>query len=664
MIEDSPGADIDNQNVASGNAHVDQQIGVQYVESVYHGATTIYTVGEWDTAERKHEVALAYLVGGVARRAQDLFAGLVFDGHPTTERTYYYVLSVLSERRFWDLTPEDFTRIREAGKICTSLTEDGWTQAHRVVRSLLDHAQSDSKDDSFTAVTAFSRLPAEQQDEITRHLSMLVGGFVEEQLNAERKHEVSTERFSGDRVERAWKFFEPDPVPPTPYEPPKPVPNLDNRGSALIGGLVAAPAFAGLFFGPTTLPFWGGLLLLVASCAVMARYRIEHTAHLLNAAERRDAVEPGTEEQSEQTPCDKLIERCFRDARPEYAKDWPRYASGYRARLKQRFNAQFRYSDQPVNQVKWLFDWHMGRVAQQWPRHDPQLLPEPAAPRDVRLPQAAGVLMTVAGLAALLFMAQRWQVVPLAVGGWFVLNAAVEMIAARRVALLLREDADALYAEETAEYHRWRGEFVNRPTDSEMARWLALDKAHIRAEALRGGDINERDLVAHVVMNQLAPGARRGMVPHGPPRYTKYLVTVILLTQYGVRASRVYLDFITGEVKNERWHVFGYDRIVFASLDVTERTARKGVGEPARKVRYREFRLNLLDGTEIVKVNQRLDVETDTEVDDEVEQERLAAATSGMDTAIPVLAAVAHQGPAWINLERNRRDLLSNVWSD
>ncbi|MFD7658965.1 hypothetical protein ACFV4N_33725, partial [Actinosynnema sp. NPDC059797] len=331
MIEDLP--DVDNRNVASGNAHVEQQIGV-LVESVHHNAT-IYTVGEDAGPERKHKVALAYLTGGVPRRAEELFRELVFNGRQSTERAYYYVLSVLSERSFSDLTAELVTGIRDAWKLCESSPEDRWKRAHRVVRDLLDHVRANESDGSFTAVTAFGGLPADRQDEISRHLSLLVDGMVERQLDAERKHKVDTERTSGNRQDRARKFFEPDPVPPTRYERRMLLPEPKDRKPAVVGGAVALLAFSTLFFGPTGPAFWLGLLLLVAGCVVMARYGIEHTTNLLNLALRRDTSEDG---QAEPTDVDKLIERCFRDARPEYAKDWPRYAIGYRTRLKHRFN--------------------------------------------------------------------------------------------------------------------------------------------------------------------------------------------------------------------------------------------------------------------------------------------------------------------------------------
>jgi hypothetical protein len=662
MTEDPDSADIDvdNRNIASDNAHVDQQIGVQFADSVFHDAN-IYTVSEDDTAERKHEVALAYLAGGVPRHAQSLFGTLVFTGHQTTERAYYYVLSVLSDRGFGDLTADLVTGIRDAGKISASLAEDEWAKAHDVVRSLLAHVQSTDIDISFLAVTAFGELPAERQDEISRHLSLLVGGVVEQQLDAERKHKVEAERFSGSRVDRAWKFFEPEPAVPTRYQPRTFPPELGERRPALTGGLVAVLASAGLVFGPMTFAFWSGLSLFVAGFAIVARYGVEHAAHLVHVERDRDVEEPD-DEQDGRTPIDKLVDRCFRDARPEGAADWTQYTAAHRARLRRRFDIQFGYSTRPVRQLKWLADWHARWAAEQWQHDDEHGRSEPAVPQGVRLWLAFGALLTMAGLVLLLLAAQRWQVVPLVAGGWFAVPAMVEVFAIRRATRFQVEEADALVEDELAEYRRWKKELADRPDDREMARWLALDKAHLKAEALRRGNIAEKDLVTHVVLNELAPWARRGIVLHGPPRYTAYLITVILLTRYGVRASRVYLDFITGEVKNENWYVFGYDRIASASLSVRERTTSRGSDEPERKMRNREFRLRLLDGSEIIKINERLD-DNDAEVD-EAELEGLTAATSGMDAALPVLEAVAHQGRDWIALESDRRKLWSRGWSD
>lgn len=654
---------IESRNIASGNAQVGQQIGTQVLDSVFHD-TTIYNVTDGDTAERRQEVALAYLIGGLPRRAEELFGELVFNGHQSTERIYYYVLAVLSERGFGDLTVDLARRIQDVGKLCTSLPEDEWSQAHRVVRSLVELVRSNGGDGSFTAVTAFGDLQAERQDEISRHLSMLVTGVLDRRLDAERKHQVSTERFSGNREGRAWKFFEPDPAKPIKYRTRTSTMDIENRRPVFIGAAVAALSFAGLFFGPMNFLFWGGLVLLIAGSAVTTRYGIEHTGQVLHTASRRDAARPA-DASTEPSQVDKLVDRCFRDACPPDAQEWLEYAAGYRWYLRRRFNDSLRYDQDYVKTVKglkWLFDWHARRVAQQWPGLESQHQSEPGAANDARNRQIVGLVVTVAGLA-LLGVAQRWQVVPIAAGGWFALPAVIEFFAARRATEFLSADADALFEQEMAEYERWRAELSDRPDDSEIARWLALDKDYIKAEASRRGDIDERDLVSHVVLNERAPYARRGVVPNGPPRYEAYQVMVILLTRHGVRESLVHLNFITGEIKNEAWNVFGYDRIASASLTVREKTVKRPE-EPARKVRNRDFRLRLLDGMEILAVSDRVDVENDLEDNDEAELNRLAAATSGMDAALPILEAVAHKGRDWIEFENDRRTMWSRTWSE
>jgi hypothetical protein len=648
---------VDNQNIASDNAHVEQQVGV-LIESIVHNSTT-YQVAEDDTAERKHEVALAYLAGGVPRRAEALLHDLVFTGRQTTERVYYYVLAVVSGRGFADLTGELVERVGDAWKLRASLPEDEWSAACDVVRRLLEHVHTTS-DGALGSVAAFAALPGERQDEITRHLERVVDGVVERQLDAERKNQVDALRLGGDRAARAPLFFEPEPAPPVRYQSRFALPNLAERRNAAIGCLVALAALGSMFVGSLTLPFWAGLVALLGGAVVMARFGIDTTAAaLVRSALGRPAAD---EAPSAPTRADRLIDRCFEAARPHYAADWPRYAAGYKARLKQRFAVQLQHDDQHPNRYKWLFDWHARHVADHWPQHDLPFHAEPANPANARVWQLGGAVATVVG-TSLLLAADRFQVLVVLAGAVVAWSTLMEVIATRRAASIPRKQADALHTLETAEYQRWCEELTRRPSDSEMARWLALDKSHLKAEALRAGNIDERDLVSHVVIAQLAPGARRGTVAHGPPRYTAYQVTVILLTRHGVRSSQAYLNFTTGEVKDRTWNAFGYDRISSASLSMKEGRSKDASTGQWRKTRSRQFSLRLLDTSTIIEISERTDLGSDTVVEDEEELERLAAETSGLDAALPVMEAIAHHGRAWIELEDRRRGVWAEHWA-
>ncbi|MBM7861106.1 hypothetical protein [Lentzea nigeriaca] len=63
-----------------------------------------------------------------------------------------------------------------------------------------------------------------------------------------------------------------------------------------------------------------------------------------------------------------------------------------------------------------------------------------------------------------------------------------------------------------------------------------------------------------------APFARRGRVTSGPHRYEAYHVQIFLLTRYGMRSVRTYLDFATGDTKNGKRQMFPYDAVDSASI--------------------------------------------------------------------------------------------------
>jgi hypothetical protein len=143
---------VENQNHASGSAYVHQQVGVQYAESVRHD-TTIYNYGSDDPPERKHAVAVNLLDGGNPREAERLFRALVMGGYITNERAYYYVLSIVSERSFVEITADLSEEIHHVGKLRAQLPADRWSEAFDVVVTLLALAHAE-----FTGGTAEQEL--------------------------------------------------------------------------------------------------------------------------------------------------------------------------------------------------------------------------------------------------------------------------------------------------------------------------------------------------------------------------------------------------------------------------------------------------------------------------------------------------------------------------
>lgn len=370
----------------------------------------------------------------------------------------------------------------------------------------------------------------------------------------------------------------------------------------------------------------------------------------------------GAEPRLDQPPTDldKLVEQRFHAAAGA-GFGWQEYTAGYREHLKRRLQAQYGVEGVYPAAVKWLIDWHVQRVVDGWMTGRPYyLVPQPADARKAAVLQSCGLLLAVVGLIVVLHAGYLTALVLGATGFWG-LRGVARLVALSRARTRAEQDAEKLFTEEKTGYEHWCRKLADRPEDTEMGRWLALDKTYLKDQALRRANLHERDLVTYVVLIENAPFARSGRVPQGPPRYEAYMVQVFLLTHYGVRASRVYLDFGSGAVRNERRKMFPYDAV--ASASVTEKGA-SGQRDPAVvSLKRREFRLKLVNGEMIAKVAENLAVSKDAAVDDTDELERLVVQTSGFDSALRVLEAVATEGRDWITRDRERKRRWARNWS-
>jgi len=670
----SPTATVDNQNRASDSARVGQQIGAQFVSSVLHNAT-IYNSGPGQSPEQRQKVAFAHLSGGNPRRAEKLFGSLLEDGHATPERVYYFVLSVLSGRSFVEITAELSDEIHNARNLVPDGQRDSWGDALQVVLALLRtaHAEFDgaAASEATQAAEDFGALDADRQDEISMHLDLILNGAAQERLDDKRKKDVASERLSGRRAERVWKFFESDPELPHKYLTSSVRSDTADWRAAIVGCGAAALAVANLARGPIMVDAVVGVLLTAVGGYLAFVWTVTRQTHGFHAAGRHvefsvptasvaepEGAQPRPERQL--TDLDKLVEQRFRAAAGA-GVGWQEYTAGYREHLKRRLRAQCGAEGVYPGEVKWLIDWHVQQVVDGWMTGRPYyLVPQPADAWKAVVLQFCGHLLAVVGLIVLLHAGYLTALVLGAAGFWG-LRGVARLVALSRARTLADQDAEKLFNEEMAGYERWCMQLADRPKDTEMGRWLALDKAYLKDQALHRANLHERDLVTHVVLIENAPFARSGRVPQGPPRYEAYMVQVFLLTHYGVRASRVNLEFGSGAARNERRKMFPYDAV--ASASVTEKGV-SGKRDPAVvSLKRREFRLRLVNGEMISKVTENLTASKDAVVEDTDDIERLVVQTSGFDSALRVLEAVATEGRDWITRDRERKQRWARNWS-
>ncbi|MFI5610688.1 hypothetical protein [Amycolatopsis sp. NPDC051903] len=682
--------------VARDEAQVQQQIGVNYGQTTFHHNDTYYVTQE-DPPERKFAVALNHLQGGLARSAEEIFAGLVRNGHVSSKLAYYYALSVLSERSLNEMGDEMYSRYQEANRVAVRVNEDEWRSALTVVSDLLSCVWRQESGEALDqaalrkAYDGFHALPDTRQDEITRHLDAVLGGAIQDTLDVFDAQRVGRARLGGDRVNRAWKFFEPDPARPRFFAvPPVSVPaatwvRIWLGVAALVVGVVTALASIGS--GNTVL----GLVSLVVFGAGLGTALRFGLAREIGArqlawldAERgatvvkQEAVSPGhwvSTDFVQQVHAQ--VDSRFSEARPHVGGDWATATLGVREYLKWRFVTLYGNAQVKAPQLDWLIRWHARRTAQRWRAgtmfdHRSELAPSARTTALFRV----GAVAAVAGFVGLGSSQAGFvgSAVFGALGAFLLWRATIEVFASQQLRADQAEASRQLLADEEQGYAEWLAVLADRPTDAEMAGWLDLDKSHLRASALRRAALTNRDVVAHVVLTEGAGDALRAREFRGPMRYSKYVVLVFLLTTSGVREIEVDLDFLTGDVHDERRTSFRYDALASARVsEVGIRYADKkrylvrpddaGLYLDKHTVRKRAFRLRLVDGEEISVVVETYRRQVDvTEQEDAAALNRFALEAAGVVGALHVLEAVAAEGRDWIAREQERRRRRSDDW--
>jgi hypothetical protein len=690
--DDADYSELSNQNVASDNSHVDQQIGVIYGDAAFHRTESVYQINQGDPPDRKHEVALNHLEAGNSRPAEEMLDDLLRNGHATSERAYYYVLAVLSGRSLNEIHGDVSNNIVAAYRTCNNLTPDSWHEALDVVWQLLwsMHDEIDGRLDSGhlqDTLDKFLALPSPRQAEITRHLDMVLSGVIQHRLDAADAKRVVTERMEPNRVNRAWKFFQPDPAQPRKAAVSSSKAEAVQWRRVWGGGLLFVIGMLSLLSSLGQISAVLGAMLLGVGGYLTLRHGVEREVLKIRLRRKELEHQPPATSRAPASPghwvseefikqIHAIVDKRFREARPHVDGDWARDTAGIRAHLKTSFVDLYSNAHVTPSSVSWLIRWHAKQIAAEW--RSGSLFDYRAA---LTVPQRLNVLFFLGGavasvgLLALLSAEAGGAALFLGLGGFFLGKGLLGVLALPQANRHAQREADRLYEKETHAYNDWVAQLADRPTDAEMARWLAMDKAYLKAATLRRLQLANHDLVAHIVMTEGAPGAMRARVLHGPPRYSTYVVLIFLLTKSGVRQMRVDLDFLQGKVHNERRNAFRYEALASASVQEKGiriannhqsalQTADDGAPLEIEHLRSRSFRLTLVSGENISVVMENFRNLSDAALENESELLKIALQTSGIAGALHVLETVAAEGPDWITREQERRERWSKDWYD
>ncbi|MER5626432.1 hypothetical protein ABT061_35930 [Streptosporangium sp. NPDC002544] len=645
-------------NIADGSATV----GIQ-TETV-HGNVYVYQVPTGASPMERFEVGLRCLSGGMPGRARKHIGEAVIDGYVTSRSCFYLLLALLSGRTLQQVPKEDLAPLAFAQKALIGRIDDEWTHAIRVITRLLASLQE--RDVDFSVIEKqLSELKDDRRNEIVRHLEMFLHGPIQDTIWARALDMAKQDQCDRERLQRVWKFFQPEPIGPR-VRPPRPPDTT--IGSWMLSVTTTALTLAAV--GHIGVHAWQhswpaaalALLLVTAGSYACARGGVEWRFRVVRLRakdnERQVVKQPVPEGFASR------IGRQFADYFARYVPRntdraaWLTQTAGVRQVLRDEVVELYRESRINAKRVAWLIRYLVSDVKDRWQKGQLwEYRDRLRVPASMKARVALGAVALGAGMAWL-----TWgglNIAPFSVVGAALIAAAAGRFAVDGWLRILlehkryaadQEEAERLLENRQAAFTRWRRKLSDKPDDREMAYWLDCDRKVLTEEAMQHYKLKPHDVIAHAFIEAPAAPYKRARVRNGPWRYSRYKLLVFLLTADGVRQMTIDLDFERATFHDRRRINYRYDAV--AAVQAAE--ADDG---------HRTFELTLVNGHPItVEVtgpppNPEAGVEEDARTVSQVTLD-----TAGLGNTLHILEGIAAEGKKWINHEREReQDRLADL---
>lgn len=633
----------------TNTAEAGATVGIQ-AESVHN--SNVYFVQPDAPPQRKYEVGVNFLEGGVPGEARRLIGEALANGHDTYEVRFHLALAILSKRSDRDLTDEDRDQIAQMSGPPPDAKSDEWARALAVIQTLLDYMDAPPADPA-PVLRQLHALRPEQRAKILTHLDQMLNGVLKDHLWEEARGAAERDQLDNDRAHRAWAYFEPHPAPPRVRVPHDGPPTPSEWVSAAVAAAIFLAAFAGLAFGViTNWSSWPVLcLLLVVAAGLTGAYAGSvwlYRRARLEALKRvhADAHEP---EQGFAKRVHGRFEYYAHKYAPEQDRDrWIDETAGLRSNLRDEIVDL--YPDvQRIREIDWIVRFLVRRVLKEWQNgtlHD--YLARYHTPITIKILFLASTLVVVPAGVVVVDSAVRADpllailATPLALASGYIAGVRAQKLASRWHRFIEgEEERRAELAARTAEYGRWIKRFTSiQPSEEEMERWLDCDRKIFIDEALKAYRLAWRDVISHAVLHGPGDYYRRARESNGQWRYSKYNLRLLLVTRHGVREVAARLNFFKAALDIHERRNFRFDAVSSVGVEINrnpdrfilELTLANG---PSRS-------LGIVDATpESIKESGEADISKDRDLD-----------ASGFAHTLHVLEGIAAEGRSWINRRR------------
>ena len=661
-----PGGSV-HFNSAADNANVDVQAGIIYDGvSIVHIHEAPYDTREGATAEEKFRTGVKNLEGGKASEARALIWEAMMKGYETSEARFYWLIAMLSERTIRQFSDEEISQLRSIAKQQLASATDSWEDGAHLIFQLLESVGvliANPRPNLTQVVWEFGTLSKEQHNLLLPHLELFLEGPQKDGIWREERSNAESGQLSGNRGNRAWMFFHPDPARPR-------VRQVQAIATASVEQPIAWGSTGILtvavgFFGWELL--WHGEILgLLAYMAALAGGAVA----AVTSCELRFLVERRRlEDERLRTPASATsapprggfasnVDALFRRYAKKYVPDkderaaWEAATAGIRKYDRDEIVTEYRETRIPADQVAWLIRFRVRQSRDRWRsgkmyQFRRELRPKPATITAFR----AGIAIAfLGGIYAIVLLRAHPLVDAASVlvslpSGLWAWRAWLGIYMERRRFAADTDESEQRYADAYQEFLRWSARLKPRPSDAEMAAWLDCDLTVLLGKAIDHYKLVRHQVITHAMLEEAGPRAKRARVRNGPMRYSRYSLIVFLLTSDGVRQMSADLRFLQGDViKGDRLN-YRYDAVASVHVSLAPRAS-------GRSRIQQKFKLTLVNGEPISVIVTDLDPDDFGQGETEQSLERAALDAASVANTLHVLEGIAAEGRAWFEERR------------
>ena len=635
------------QNNAGFGAYVGIQGGWVHNSNVY--------ITSPDASPReKYELGVRFLEVGVPVRAREQMEEAIARGYDNLEVRFHWVMAMLSKRAYRDLNVTERERLSRIPDFLEGYADDGWKRALEAIHDLLECLQS-SGADAGPALKMIGGLPEYQREQVGRHMDLVLTGGAKDNLWAETRQAATMRQFSGDRSDRVWAYFEPDPIEALARKPkPISIPASDVAQAILWAvPFIGSAYYLGriLVINASPVVVIAYVLALISGCFAF-RYALEwHLRTLqLRARELANWGRPGVDTTRDGTFAAQ-VESSFEYYCISYAPKkmgWERWlaaTANIRAAMRDEIVALYGENETgnevEIGRVKWLIRYMVRDMTSRWAMGT---LREYRKELRTQLATKLGCLLS---FAVLLTMLAYVVVEAVHVDQFKGTTAALALllsgsVTARWWSRIVSErrrfakdslEYDRVLATRQAEYRRWWDKIKSlQPGESDMESWLNSDKTIMLADALRHYKLAWRDVIAHAFLQTPARNSKKARISGCPWRYSRYDMRLFLVTQDGMREYRTEFDFEHAVITRNERNNFRFDAV--SSVGVIKTSELRYI----LKVRLNNGPPSRIRVTDAVEGKE----------DNPEKLSELNLDASGLKPTLHILEGIAAEGKGWI----------------